>query len=147
MAAHGLQARRSTLAKMKTINAGRAFQGSVEDETIIPRDTSGRVLPYAVVDFGTPVKTARDRNLANREKGQPHALPATISLIAGDFDAAQTLMAAYVDLLLDWAPSDSSDSWELKGGWGTRRNATDNTPSRYIEILYWETVVNQNIVA
>lgn len=147
MAAHGLEERRATLAKMKTINQGRAHQGSVEDDTLLKRDADGKVIPYAVVAFGTPVKTARDRNLAKRELGQPHVLPATISLIAGDFDAAQVLMAAFVELLVDWAPSDSSDAWELKGGFGTRRNATDNTPSRYIEVLYLETVVNQNIEA
>ena len=147
MAAHGLEERRATLARMKTINAGRAHQGSVEDATFLTRDDDGRVNPYAVVDFGTPVKTARDRTLAKRELGQPHVLPATVSLIAGDYDAAQVLMADYVELLVDWAPSDSSDSWELKGGFGTRRNATDNTPSRYIEVLYLETVVNQAVNA
>lgn len=143
MAAHGLEERRATLARMKTINRGLAFQGSVEDDYELPRDESGRVAPHAVVSFGTPVKTARDRTLSKPELGQPHVLPATITLIAGDYDAAQELMAAYVELLVDWAPSDSSDAWELKGGFGTRRNGTDNTPSRFLEILYLETAVNQ----
>lgn len=145
MAAHGLEERRATLARMKTINAGRAWQGSVDDDYEIPRDTSGRVLPHAIIDFGAPVKTARDRNLANREKGQPHVLPANIAIVAGDPDAAQVTMAAYFDLLVDWAPSDTADSWEAKGGYGSRRAATDSTPSRIIEGMFLETVVNQGI--
>lgn len=143
MAVHGLAERRATLTKLQTINAGRAWQGSVWDEYEIPRDPSGRILAHAIVDFGAPVKAARDRILAFREKGQPHILPANIACIAGTPDDAQALMAAVVDLLLDWAPSETSDSWEMKGGYGTRRSSTASVPTRFVEGLFLETAVNQ----
>lgn len=145
MAAHGLEERRATLAKLKTINAGRAFQGSLDDDYEVPRDLSGKVLPHAIIDFGAPVKTARDRNLAYREQGQPHVLPANIACIAGNADDAQALMATVFALLVDWAPSDTSDSWEAKGGYGTRRPSTSSTPTRFVEGLFLEATVNQGL--
>lgn len=147
MAAHGLDERRATLAKMKTINGGRAWQGSVDDSYEVPRDSAGRILPHAIVDFGAPVKTARDRNLAFREKGQPHVLPANIAIVAGDPDAAQVTMAAYFDLLVDWEPSETADAWEAKGGYGTRRPSTSSVPTRHIEGMFLESVVNQGLPA
>lgn len=145
MAAHGLQERRSTLAKLKTINGGRAWQGSVDDETPIPRHEDGSVQAYAVITFGAPVRTKRDRNLTNGELGQPHILPATVSCVAGDYDDAQDLMADVIELLVDWKPSESSDPYEAKGGFGSRRNATANIPTRYIEAVYLEATVNQGV--
>jgi len=145
MTAYGLEERRATLARIKTINAGRAWQGSVLDDYEIPRDASGRVLPHTVVDFGAPVRTARDRNLAYTEKHQPHVLPVSVTCIAGDYDSAQILAAAMHDLLLDWAPSDSADAYESKGGYGSRRPSTENVPTRYLEGLFLESVINQGI--
>lgn len=145
MPAHGLPERRTTLARLRTINAGRCWQGSVDDDYDIPRDADGRVIPHGVIDFGAPVKSARDRNLTNAEKGQPHVLPGSLAIVAGDPDEAQTLMAAYFDLLIDWAPSASADPWEAKGGYGSRRPATSNTPTRFIEGLFLECVVNQGV--
>lgn len=142
MSAYGLDERRNTLARIQTINAGRAWQGSVLDDYEIPRDSSGRVLPHAIIDFGAPVRTARDRALAYGEKRQPHVLPVNIACVAGDYDKAQALAAAIHDLLLDWAPSEGSDPFESKGGYGTRRPSTENTPTRYIEGLFLECVVN-----
>lgn len=145
MTAYGLEERRATLARIKTINAGRAWQGSVLDDYEIPRDPSGRVLPHAVIAFGAPVRTARDRNLAYGEKNQPHILPLGVTCVAGDYDSAQALAAAIHNLLLDWAPSDSADPFEAKGGYGSRRPSTANTPTRYLEGLHFETAVNQGI--
>lgn len=142
MAAHGLEERRATLSRLKTINAGRAWQGSVWDDYEIPRDTSGRILPHAIIDFGAPVKTARDRNLAASEKGQPHVLPGNLAIVAGTPDDAQALMAQIFELLVDWAPSATSDAWEAKGGYGTRRPATGLTPTRFVEGIFLEAVVN-----
>ena len=142
MAANGLSERRATLARMKTINGGRAWQGTVDDDYEIPRDADGRVLPHAIIDFGAPVRSTFDRNLAHMEKGQPHILPANIAIVAGDPDAAQVTMAAYFDLLLDWKPSTTADPWEAKGGYGSRRPSTSSVPTRYIEGLFLETSVN-----
>ncbi|WP_217182699.1 hypothetical protein [Streptomyces sp. AC495_CC817] len=148
MAAHGLEERRATLAKLQTINSGRAFQGSLDDAYEVPRDpSSGRALPHVIVDFGAPVRTARDRNLAKREQGQPHVLPANIACVAGNADDAQLLMAAVFTLLVDWEPSATSDAWEAKGGYGTRRPATQSTPTRFVEGLFLEAVTNQGIDA
>lgn len=145
MAAHGLEERRSTLARLKTINGGRAFQGSLADDYEVPRDADNRVAAHIIIDFGAPVKTARDRNLANAEQGQPHVLPANIACVAGDADSSQVLMAAVFKLLVDWAPSDTADPWEAKGGYGTRRPATQAVPTRYVDGLFLETTVNQGI--
>ena len=145
MSAHGLQERRNTLARIKTINGGRAWQGSVDDAARIPRHPDGTVMAHVVLNFGAPVKTKRERNLTNGDLGQPHVLPATISCVGADADEAQELMADMVELLVDWKPSESADPFEAKGGFGSRRNATDNTPSRYIEGLYLETTVNQGV--
>lgn len=142
MAAHGLAERRATLAKMKTINAGRVWQGTIPDDEDVPRDTAGRVLPHAVIDFGAPVQLARDRNLAYGEKRQPHALPGVVTCIAGTADDAQALMAAYFDLLIEWKPSLGADPWEAKGGYGSKRPATESTPTRYMEVLFLEAGIN-----
>ena len=80
MAAHGLAERRATLAKMKTINAGRVWQGTIPDDEDVPRDDDGRVLPHAVIDFGAPVQLARDRNLAYGEKGAGSDIPPNSTL-------------------------------------------------------------------
>lgn len=145
MAAHGLAERRATLARLKTLVGGRVWQGSVDDDVEIPRDTSDKVLPHIVVSFGAPVRSARDRNLANLDKGQPHILPASIACVAGDADAAQVVMAAVFDLLVDWAPSETSDMWESKNGYSASRDATANTPSRRISGIFLETVVNHGV--
>ena len=145
MAAHGLDERRATLTRLKTINNGLAWQGSVWDDYELPRSASGRIAAHAIIDFGAPVKTARDRNLANREKGQPHILPANVAIVAGTPDDAQALMAEVFNLLVDWSPSVTADSWEAKGGYGTRRPGTNATPVRYVEGLFLECVVNQGI--
>lgn len=143
MSAFGLEERRATLARIQTINAGRAWLGSVADDYQVPREEgSGRILPHTVISFGAPVKTSRDRNMAYGEKHQPHILWAQIACVAGDADAAQALAAAVHDLLLDWAPSENSDPYESTGGFGTRRPSTEATPTRYIEGLHLEAVVN-----
>lgn len=143
MTADGLAERRATLEKMKTINAGRVWQSSTPDDVEVPREAgTGRIVPHAVIDFGAPVQVARDRNLAKGEKGQPHVLPAVVTCIAGDADAAQELMAAYFNLLVEWKPTPASDPWEAKGGYGSGRPATESTPTRYLEGLFLETVVN-----
>ncbi|MFT4258051.1 hypothetical protein [Microbacterium sp.] len=147
MAGHGLEERRATLARLKTINGGRAFQGALSDDYEVPRDSSGRVLPHILVDFGAPIQTARDRCLAKREQGQPHVLPATLACVAGNADDAQALMAAAFDLLVDWSPSDTCDSYEAKGGFGSRRPATAAVPTRFAEGLYLEAVTNQGVDA
>lgn len=145
MPAHGLPERRATLARLKTINGGRAWQGSVDDDAIIPPQQDGKIMAYAVISFGAPVKTKRDRNLTNAELGQPHILTASVACVAGDADDAQNLMADVIDLLVDWAPSESSDAFEAKGGFGSRRPATNNTPTRFIEGIFLETTVNQGV--
>lgn len=146
MSAYGLEERRSTLERAKTLAGGRVWQGSIADDYDIPR-LDGAVLPHAIVDFSAPVKSAQDRVLANGEKGQPHILWATVSCVAGNAEEAQVLAAAVLDLFLDWKPSDSADPYEAKGGFGTRRPKTGSTPSRYIEGIYLETTVNQGAVA
>lgn len=145
MAANGLAERRATLARLKTINGGRAWQGSVDDEARIPRHEDGSVMAYSVIDFGAPIKTKRDRNLTNAEKGQPHILTATVSCVAGDPDDAQELMAQVFDLLVDWSPSASADPYEAKGGFGTRRNRTSDTPTRQVVGIFLESTVNQGV--
>lgn len=145
MSAFGLEERIATLARIKTVNAGRAWQGSVLDDYEVPRFPDGKPYPYTVVDFGSPVRSMRDRNLAYGEKYQPHVLPVSVTCIAGDYEKAQALAATIHDLLLDWAPSDSADPFESKGGYGTRRPSTENVPTRYLEGLFFETTVNHGI--
>lgn len=146
MSAHGLAERRATLARLQAITWLKTWQGSVDDDDQIPREEgTGRVLPYVVVDFGAPVKSTRDRNIANPEKGQPHVLPANIACVGGNADDAQAVMAAVFESLVDWAPSATADAWEAKGGYGSRRSSTASTPTRYLEGLFLESVVNQGV--
>lgn len=142
VAVDGLIERRATLERLKTLVGGRVWQGSIDDDTQIPRDTAGKVLPHIVVGFGAPVRTTRDRKLAVGEKGQPHVLPANIACIAGDYDAAQETMSAALNLLLDWAPSETADAYEAKGGYGTRRPSTESSPTRFVEGLFLESTIN-----
>lgn len=142
MAADGLFERRATLTRLKTLAGGRVWQGSIDDDVQIPRDSAGKVLPYIVVNFGAPVRSTRDRQIATGEKGQPHILPVNIACIAGDYDAAQEVMSAALNLLLDWAPSETADAFEAKGGYGTRRASTESSPTRYVEGLFLEGVFN-----
>lgn len=143
----GLTERRATLARIKAgVAGGRVWQGAVPDEVGLPRDTDGRIAPHVVIDFGAPVATTAERNLALPDAQQPYALPANVACIAGDADAAQALAAEVFGLLVDWQASSSADPWEAKGGYGTRRPATENTPTRYIEGLFMQCSVNMGNV-
>jgi hypothetical protein len=148
MAAHGLAERRNTVARLTNAIqpvGDRVYRSAVPDGEDIPRNGDGTVLPHIIIDFGAPVKAARDRNIANAELGQPHVLPANVLCVAGDADTADAVMAAVVNLLVDWAPSATSDPWEAKGGYGTNRPSTGNTPTRFGSGLFLECVVNQGV--
>lgn len=145
MAASGLAERRATLARLKTINAGRAWQGSIDDEAQIPRMADGKIYPHAVIDFGAPIRSMRERNLTNGDLKQPHLLYSNIACVAGTAEQAQQLLDAIIELLVDWAPSDTSDPWHLEGGFGDRRAATGNIPTRHISGIFLETTVNLGV--
>lgn len=152
MAAHGLAERKATVARLKEIpgviqpdESPLVWQGSVEDDKMIPRDGAGKVFPYIVIDFGAPVRSTRDRNLTNAEQGQPHVLPASVACIAGTAEDAQELMASVFEMLVDWKPSATADPWESQGGYGTRQPSTGSTPTRFIEGLFLQTVVNHGV--
>lgn len=145
MAAHGLQERQATVARAKTLVGGRVFQSAVPDDQQVPRSPDGKVLAHIVLDFGAPVRSMRDRNLTNPEQGQPHVLPLNAACIAGDPETASKVMAALFDLLIDWAPSATSDAYEALGGYGANRPATGSTPTRFIEGLFFQAVVNQGV--
>lgn len=147
MSADGVLERRATITRLKTLVGGRVWKGTIPDEEEPARilDASGKVKPHIIVDFGAPVRTTRDRTLALGEKGQPHLLPVNVACIAGDADSAEDVMKAVFDLLVDWAPSDTADPFEAQGGYGGRRNATANTPTRFIEGLFLQAAVNQGL--
>ena len=150
MAANGLVERRATVARLKGAFppvGDRVYKSAVPDDADLPRLPGGAVAAHIIVDFGAPVRSAQDRALANPELGQPHILPASIACVAGDADTAENVMAAVVNRLVDWKPSATADGWELKGGYGTSRPATGNTPTRFISALFLECTVNQGIEA
>lgn len=144
MSADGVAERRATIAKIETVPglSGLVFRGAVPEGAEVPRDSSGRVLAHVVVDFTAPIQSVRDRALANGELGQPHLLGASIAIISGNIDWSEDVMKDVMHTLIDWAPSSSSDPWEAKGGYGSRRPATGNVPTRYIEGLFLECAVN-----
>lgn len=147
MSANGLVERRNTLARIKSLAGGNVQQGSFPDDAPPPRTTdgSGKIAPHIILDFGAPIRSTRDRSMGLGEKGQPHILTVNIACIAGDASAAERLMGAVFDSLLDWAPSDSADPFEAKGGYGSRRPATENTPTRFVEGLFFESIYNQSL--
>jgi hypothetical protein len=145
VAGHGLEERRATLARVKALVGGRVYESALPDDANPPRSSDGKIAPHIILDFGAPVRSARDRNLSNPEKGQPHVLPVNAACIAGDADAASVVSAALFDLLVDWAPSETSDPYEAKGGYGGKRPATGNTPTRYVSGSFFECVTNQGV--
>lgn len=145
MAANGNAERKATIVRAKGLVGGRVYESALPDDTNPPRSADGRIAPHIILDFGAPVRSARDRNIANPEKGQPHVLPVNAACIAGDAGTAGDVAAALFDLLVDWAPSATSDAFEAKGGYGTNRPATGNTPSRFVSGLFLESVVNQGV--
>lgn len=147
MAASGIDERRATLARLKTLAGGRVWQGVVDDEAAIPRTKEGKIYRHAVIDFGAPIRSLRERNLTNPDLRQPHILSATVACIAGTADDAQALMDDVVNMLVDWAPSGTSDPWELKNGYGGYRQGTSAIPSRFIQVIFLETTVNLGITS
>lgn len=146
--AHGINERRSTVARLTTLAGGRVWKGSVDDDDDLPREwITGRVRPHIVVRFGAPVRSSKERNLTNGDLQQPHILSGTVYCVAGNVDDAEELMAAVVETLVDWAPSPSSDPWEASNGFGAKRSQTANTPTRYIEAVFITTTVNLGVEA
>lgn len=145
MSADGIAERRATIARIKTIPNLIVWSGSAPDEWKPPRTPDGKVIPYVVVDFGAPIRTTRDRSIAYGEKGQPHLLVGNIACISGVQEWSEDLMAQVFDLVIDWRPSDTADPFEAQGGYGSRRAATDHTPSQFIEGLFVQTAVNQGL--
>lgn len=145
--AHGLVERKATKRRIEdTLVSGRVWQGSVDDDDNVPREEgTGRVLPHIVIRYNAPVRSSRERNLTNGDLGQPHILSGTFHCVAGSAEDAQELMAALVETIVDWAPSAHSDPWRLSNGFGARRPATANTPTRFIEALFGETTVNLGV--
>lgn len=144
MAADGDVEIENTLERLETLVEGRVYESAVPDSVQIPT-RNGKVLPYIVVDFGATVRSLRDRNIANPEKGQPHVLPVNIACIAGTARAARKTRKDVMDLLLDWRPSETADAYEAKGGYGTNRPATGNTPTRFVSGSFFESVINQGV--
>ena len=145
MAADGDLETENTLARLRTLVGGRVYESAVPDDVTIPVGRDGKVSPYIVVDFGATVRSLRDRNITNPEKGQPHVLPVNIACVAGDASAARKTRKAVIGLLLDWSPSPTADAFEAKGGYGTNRPATGNTPTRFVAGSFFETVINQGV--
>ncbi len=144
MTADGNAEIEATLARAKTLVGGRVFESALPDDADPPHTADGKIAAHIILDFGAPVRSTRDRNIANPEKGQPHVLPLNAACVAGDAATARKTKKALLDLLLDWQPSFTSDAYEALGGYGTNRPATGNTPSRFISGLFLQAVVNQN---
>jgi hypothetical protein len=144
MPANGLAERRATVARAKTLVGGRVYESALPDDANPPRSSDGKIAPHIILDFGAPVRSMRDRVLANPEKGQPHVLPLNAACVAGDADTASVVMASLFDLLVDWAPTSASDPFEAQGGYGGNRPATGNTPTRFISGAFFQAVVNVN---
>ncbi|MDL5351096.1 hypothetical protein [Microbacterium sp. zg-YB36] len=135
----------AVLARLRTLVGGRVYESALPDEANPPRLADGKIAPYIVADFGSTIRSARERNLANPEKGQPHVLPVNVACYAGNANDARKTRKAVIGLLLDWAPSPTSDAFEMKGGYGTRRPSTANTPTRFISGTFFETTVNVGV--
>lgn len=143
MAADGDAEIEATITRAKTLVGGRVWEGFVPDrDAALTHDANGAVVPHIILDFGASVRSAKDRHLSGPDLDQPHVLPLNAACIAGDMATARAVSKALFNLLVDWAPSATSDPWEAQGGYGSANPATANTPSRAIRGGFFSTTVN-----
>ena len=145
MAADATDEVEAIITRLKTLVGGRVWESALPDDEDPPRLASGAVAPYIVVDFGAPVRSTRDRNIASGELGQPHILPLNVACVAGDIATARAVAKAVFNLLVDWAPSSSSDPIVAQGGYGSNRPSTERSPTRFVKGLFFETTVNNTV--
>lgn len=132
----------ATLTRLKTLVGGNVFETALPDDANPPRNPNGSIAPHIIAIFGAAVRSTRDRILSAGEVSQPHTLPLNLVCVAGTASAARKTAKDATALLLDWAPSASSDTYRAEGGYGGSRAATTNSPSRFVRGVFLETTVN-----
>jgi len=129
------------LNEMKALVGGYAFETRAPDDTQLPRDTSGKTLPYIIVRFSQPFSSAQGRNIG-REWGQPHLLSFTILVISGDADWTRQMMAKVMRTLLGQNASNTSSDIEATGGFSYGQGEAGSVPSRFELAQFFRMTIN-----
>jgi len=134
----------AVVTRLSTLCGGRVWD-AIEEEVQLEFDAEGLVKPYIIVSFGTLYPKAGDRSIEGPTQ-QPYVLPITIECWGSTASQVRSTAGAVRTLLLGWAPSENNASEiELRGGsWFPNRRDTDARPTRYLQTVTSETVVNMS---
>ena len=122
------------------VAGGRVFD-LMPDDVQIEKFADGKVKPFVVFRYGTPVRTRSDRTIAG-ERLQPHRMPITIGSYAGALRIARQQTAHIMDLMLDWRPNENSSAFITDGGDSFSERESANTPTRFADLIYGSIVIN-----
>ena len=132
---------KAVLERAKTYLVGGRVFDYLPDEYELARDDSGQVRPYVVIHFGTVRALPTDRSLEGEEE-QPHLMPFTVECWASTYEAARAVAGAVRQTFVGWAPTSSGGEITSPGGQSFRDRDSSGLPTRYLEAVALETIIN-----
>jgi hypothetical protein len=123
---------------------GRAYD-EIPEEQDLEKDADGiLILPYIVVAFGTLIPQEDSRSIEGYDQ-QPLIMPIIWECWAPTKRQARQLAGQVRTAFRGWQPNENSTQIEMSGGsWADPRNGAAR-PSRYLEAVTAQTVINQAV--
>lgn len=128
---------------LKTLVTYKVLTAEMLPTESLELDSKGKPKPYIVVNFGGPVRAARDRGLVSA-KYDATVLFITLDVFAGTSDDALAIKGYLLEELVGWKPTGATELIPM-GGMTHSRAATGVRPTQYIESLSFQCFSNLEV--
>lgn len=121
----------------------RVLTAEMSPNEAIEVDAKGKPKPYIVINFGGPIRAARDRGLVSA-KYDSTILFITLDVFAGTDDDALAIKGYLLDNLVGWVPEGATELVPA-GGMTHSRAASAVRPTQYIESISFQCFSNLEV--
>lgn len=131
----------AVIARLAPLCGGRVRDGIPDDAELEKLGWEAQAAPYLTVRFGMPRAVMRDRSITHY-RDQPHALSAQVTAWGASPSVCRAVIAAAIDLLVSFRPSEGASEVEVFGGGDFRQKDSGGRTSRFAQQVGIEFLFN-----
>ena len=116
------------------------YRSEIPEDDALEYDERGTLRPFLVVEFGGPIRSARDRGIVS-VRMDPYIIFLTVTAVAARAQDADAMKGLVIDTLLGLRVPDTGEL-QLSGAMSYGRASNSIRPTQFIASQSFQTITN-----
>lgn len=118
----------------------KVYRSEIPEDDALEYDARGTMKPFIVVEFGGPVRSARDHGIVS-VRYDSHVVFLTVTAYAAKSADAEAIKGLFIDRLLGLKVDDTTEL-QLGGGMAYSRSSNTIRPTQFLAAQSFQAITN-----